>query len=90
VHIRGDNQGSLALAENPKIHQRTKHIAIKYLYIREQVAAKEISLSYVSTHDQIADGCTKALGPQKHAKFVEALRLKRIEVRATSALAEWA
>ena len=43
VHVKGrkqiqlytDNQGALALAYNPEIHQRTKHIAIKWHWIRQ-------------------------------------------------------
>jgi hypothetical protein len=85
VYIHGDNQGSLALSENPEIHQRTKHIAIKHHYIREQVAQGNISLSYVSTHDQVADGFTKVLGHTKFSKFVRDLRLRSIEVRSITA-----
>jgi hypothetical protein len=80
VHLKGDNQGSLALAENPEIHQRTKHIKIKYHYIREQVASGLIELTYVDTHHQIADGFTKPLCNLKHANFVDALRMRSIDI----------
>ena len=38
VLIHGDNQGSLDLAENLAKHQRSKHIDIKYNFIREKCA----------------------------------------------------
>jgi hypothetical protein len=35
------NQGAIALAKNPIFHQRTKHIDIKYHFVREQVESQE-------------------------------------------------
>ena len=35
VLLYGDNQSALALAENPELHQRTKHINVKYYYIQQ-------------------------------------------------------
>ena len=39
-----DNQGSILLAKNPKYHSRTKHIDIKYRYIRDDIENKTIQL----------------------------------------------
>jgi hypothetical protein len=61
VKIYGDNQGSLALTDNPEIHQRTKHIRVKFHYIRQQVTRKEIELWFIEGARQIADGFTKPL-----------------------------
>jgi hypothetical protein len=36
IEIRCDNQGAIRLVHNPKNHQRTKHIEVKFLYVREQ------------------------------------------------------
>lgn len=66
VSLKGDNQGSLALAYNPVFHARTKHIDIQHHYIRDEVAAKRIELTYIPTGEMIADGLTK---PLTHAKF---------------------
>nr|KYP39855.1 Copia protein [Cajanus cajan] len=52
------------MAKNPVHHQRTKHIAIKYHFIREVEITKQIQLEY--TEDQVADIFTKAL---PRAKF---------------------
>ena len=49
------------MAKNPIHHSRTKHIAIKYHFIKEAKATKEIKLDYYRTEDQIADILTKAL-----------------------------
>ena len=66
IPLKGDNQGSIALRYNPVFHARTKHIDIQHHYIRDEVAAKRIELSYVPTKEMIADGLTK---PLTHIKF---------------------
>jgi len=79
VETYGDNQGSLSLAENPEFHQRTKHIAVKYHYIREEVRKGNISLFYVPTEEMAADGLTKPLNAAMHARFVEMLGMKPLD-----------
>jgi hypothetical protein len=74
--IYGDNQGSLALAENPEFHQRTKHVDIQYHYIRQQVEEGNVQLSYKKTADMVADGMTKPLNGPKHAIFTKMLGLE--------------
>ena len=59
--IYEDNQGAISLSSNPKDHTRTKHIDIKYHYIRERVAAKELSVIHCATGDMTADTLTKGL-----------------------------
>ena len=59
--INCDNQGAIALAKDNKFHSRTKHIDIRYHYIRKSVENKKISVSYIPTQDNVADIFTKAL-----------------------------
>ena len=59
--IYEDNQGTIALAENPEFHRRTKHIDIRYHWIRDAIGRKLITLEHISTREQAADGLTKAL-----------------------------
>ena len=56
-----DNQGAIAMSKNPIQHKRTKHIDIRYHFVREAVARGDIRLSYVQTQDQIADLLTKSV-----------------------------
>ncbi len=58
VVIFQDNQGTIALAENPVFHQRTKHIDIKYHFVCEQVESREYELIYVPTTMMQADVMT--------------------------------
>ena len=71
IPLKGDNQGSIALAHNPVFYSRTKHIDIQHHYIRDEVASKRIDLSYVPTDQMIADGLTKALTHVKFHGFIE-------------------
>ena len=43
------------------MHTKTKHIAIKYHFLRELVQDKEVRLKYVNTKEQIANIFTKPL-----------------------------
>lgn len=73
VIIYGDNQGAIALAKNPQFHARSKHIDIQTHFVRETVANKQVSLEYIPTADQIADGLTKPLTRDKFEAFRKAL-----------------
>ena len=68
-----DNQGAIKIAENPKQHGRTKHIDVRYHYIREKILDKTITLAYLSTDQMIADMLTKALDRVKFERFRDAI-----------------
>ena len=71
--IYTDNNGALLLANNPVFHERTKHIAIKYHYIRDLINKGIIHLIYIPTKDQKADGLTKPLARVKFKEFLTQL-----------------
>ncbi|KAH8342568.1 hypothetical protein KR084_005249 [Drosophila pseudotakahashii] len=75
ITIFGDNISSHHIARNPIHHKRTKHIDIKFHYVREKVESNEINLKHVFTEENVADLLTKGLCKQKHCKFVRALGL---------------
>lgn len=75
IPLKGDNQGSIALAHNPVFHSRTKHIDIQHNYIRDEVVSKRIKISYVPTDQMIADGLTKALTHIKFHGFIHQMRM---------------
>jgi hypothetical protein len=68
-----DNQGAIQLADNPRHHNRSKHIDVKYHYIRELVANQSVQLRYRNTGDITADVLTKALPLVTHQKHVTAM-----------------
>ena len=56
-----DNQGAIALAKNPEFHKRTKHIDIRYHFVREKVKDDQVALEYCPTQDMLADIMTKPI-----------------------------
>ena len=70
-----DNQGSSFLASNPMQERRTKHIDIRYHFIREKVEAGIIDLYYIQTEDNVADLLTKNLALVKFVKLRNCLGL---------------
>jgi hypothetical protein len=72
VELKVDNKSTLALARNLVFHKRSKHIDLRYHFIRNCLAEGTASATYINTVDQLADILTKALG-----------RVKFQELRAT-------
>ncbi len=61
VRLMCDNQSSIRLVHNAVHHNRTKHIQIRYHFIREKQEEGEIDIVYVPTTHQLADIFTKPL-----------------------------
>jgi hypothetical protein len=70
-----DNQAAVALASNGNYHARTKHIDIRYHFIRFVVEDGSIKLIYCPTDEMTADTLTKALPSSKAKHFAAALGL---------------
>ena len=56
-----DNRSAIALSKNPVFHGKSKHIRIKFHFIRELIANGEVKIEFCGTKDQLADCFTKAL-----------------------------
>lgn len=63
-----DNEAAIALSKNPVHHDRSKHIDIKYHYIRDCVETGQVEVDHIRTREQLADTLTKVLG---RVTFVE-------------------
>lgn len=59
VPLYSDSQAAIAIAKNPSISARTKHIDVRLHFIRERTAARDLELSYVPTAEMLADPLTK-------------------------------
>ena len=69
ITILEDNQSTICLAKNHQVHGRTKHIDIKYHFIRDLVDAGRIKLTYCTSEDMVADMLTKGLRIQQFEKL---------------------
>ncbi|CAK5265854.1 unnamed protein product, partial [Mycena citricolor] len=77
THISVDNMGTIAFAHNSGFHARSKHIDIRYHFIRDTITSHEVSVSHVPTNENAADILTKGLARNKHEHFIEALGMYR-------------
>ncbi len=73
IDLLCDNQGAIFSASNPVTQHKSKHIAIRYHYIREPIENKEINLYYIPTNQQVADLMTKNLDKNKIKFFLNKL-----------------
>ena len=79
VPIKCDNTSAISISKNPVMHSKTKHIPIKYHFLREQVLEQKVNLEYVPSKEQVADIFTKPL-PR------EAFEYLRQKMRVVSAM----
>ena len=68
-----DNQSCIKLSENPVFHDKSKHVEIKYHYIRDLVQKGVMKLQYIGTDQQITDVLTKTLSKVKFEYFRDKL-----------------
>ena len=66
MKVNVENQGAIALAKNPVVHDRLKRIDIQYHFTRGLVNAGRIGLDYVPTREMLADLLTKPLPRGRH------------------------
>lgn len=76
ITLNVDNQGSKKLAENPVYHSRTKHIDVRYYFVREPLSTEEIYLKYLATENIPADVFTEGLPRIKHFKCLNNIGIK--------------
>ena len=60
-NVYSDSQSVVALSKNPVHHNASKHIEVRYHFVRDCVISGKIGLEKISTTDNVADGMTKCL-----------------------------
>ena len=69
VDLYADSKGAISLSKNPVHHKRTKHIDIRYHFIRSEIENGIVNLMYVPSTSNIADMFTKPLPKSKLIEF---------------------
>ena len=69
VPLLCDNTSAINIAKNPVQHSRTKHIEIRYHFLRDNVEKGNISLEFVESESQLADIFTKPLDRARFEKL---------------------
>jgi transposase InsO family protein len=73
-----DNQAAIKLATEDNFHARTKHIDIRYHFIRQVITDNTLTLIYCPTDDMTADILTKSLPKWKVSTHICTLGLRRV------------
>jgi hypothetical protein len=76
ISMAMDNQGAIALATLESQNRRTRHINVRYHYIRDCVKSGTIAPHYTPISNMLADGFTKALDRLKFATFVSSIGMR--------------
>jgi hypothetical protein len=79
VTIHVDNKSAIQLMKNPVFHGRSKHIDIKFHYIRECVERGQIAVKWIGTLEQKADSLTKAMAVTKLGEMRHMLGVRELE-----------
>jgi hypothetical protein len=75
ITVYEDNQPCIAIAKNPVLNQRAKHIDVKYHFVRECVKDDVFKLEYCPTQRMVADIFTKAVNPETFRRHRDNLRV---------------
>lgn len=70
-----DNQSAISLSGNESYHARSKHIDVRYHFIRQKITTNRVKLNYRRSEDMVADALTKGLPRFKHESFINAMGL---------------
>ena len=74
--LHEDNQGTLAIANDRRFSERTKHVNVRYFFIQDEIANGNFKVIYCPTADMLADIFTKALARVPFEKLRDLLGLK--------------
>jgi hypothetical protein len=75
VPLLCDNESVIRMTDNPIEHSRTKHIDIRYLFLRDHQQRGDIKIAYVNNKNQLADIFTKPLDEKTFSKLRNELNI---------------
>ncbi|GKA43467.1 hypothetical protein Tco_0736191 [Tanacetum coccineum] len=89
VPIFCDNKSAIAISNNPVLHSRTKHIDIRYHFMRDHVLKGDIELHFIPTQYQLANIFAKPLEESAFKRLIVELGMLNIDSKSeASALPE--
>ena len=75
--IYDDNRGCISISENNRTDARTKHIDVKYHFVRQMMQGNQVTIQYLPTHEMTADIFTKPTATSVFKKFCAQLIASR-------------
>nr|GEV44132.1 putative ribonuclease H-like domain-containing protein [Tanacetum cinerariifolium] len=82
-----DSKAAIAISYNPVQHSRTKHIDVRYHFIKEKVKKGIVELLFAKTEYQLADLFTKALPEERFKYLIRQLGMRCLTPKELEALA---
>ena len=79
IPIFCDNTSAIAISYNPVLHSRTKHIGVRYHFLRDHVMKGDIELHFIHTDDQLADIFTKPLDENRFNYLISMLGMLNLD-----------
>jgi hypothetical protein len=83
VELRVDSKSALALTKNLVFHERSKHIQVRYHFIRGCLEEGSFKARYINTKDQLADLLTKPLGRIKFHELCSRIGMVQLSHKTT-------
>jgi len=74
-----DNKPAIALAKNPVLHDRSKHIDVKFHFLRDCVDGGQLVIEFVETGRQLADILTKSLGRPRFSELKKMIGMVEVQ-----------
>lgn len=67
--LQVDNESAIRLIKNPEFHNRTKHIDVRYKFVRERFQNGQLDIQHCESECQAADIFTKPLSRVRFQKL---------------------
>ena len=74
-----DNQLAIALVKNPVLYDRSKHIDVKFHFLRDCVDGGQIVIEFIETGRQLVDVLTKPLGQLRLTELKEMIGMEGVQ-----------
>ncbi|GJS47068.1 hypothetical protein Tco_0597189 [Tanacetum coccineum] len=86
VPIFCDNTSAITISNNPVLHSRTKHIDIRYHFIRDHILKGDIELHFIPTQYQLDDIFTKPLDEPTFKRLIVELGMLNIDSKPEASI----
>ncbi|KAL2347276.1 hypothetical protein Fmac_001276 [Flemingia macrophylla] len=69
IPLKCDNTSAINITKNPIMHSRTKHIEVRYHFIRDHVEKGDCDMEFIETENKLADIFTKKFPKERFYKL---------------------
>lgn len=77
ILILCDNAGAIELIKNAKFSSNTRHIIVKYFFVKERISSGDIKIEHISTKEMLTDFLTKCVSSNLHENFLWKINMRK-------------